>query len=132
MSPEDPILHAMLLCDHVHYDEVSGKHTLLGVSDVIGRGSFPTELDRVTIYLCLTNMKGRYAVELAWLRGDTEEELARFALPAAVMSSDPLARISIDGPLSALPIPAPGRYVLRLWVNGHHVHDSVMMVEEEA
>lgn len=130
MSPEDPIVHAMLLCDHVHYDEVSGKHTILGVCDAIGRREFPAELDGATIYLCLTNMNGRYAVELAWLRGDTEAELARFAPPGVVTSSDPLARISIDGALSGLPLPAPGRYVLRLWVNGHHLHDSVIMVGE--
>lgn len=77
MSPEDPIVHAMLLCDHVRYDRTSGKHTLLGVFDSLWHPGVPVELGAAVIFLSLSNMRGAYTFDLAWLRGDTEEELAR-------------------------------------------------------
>jgi hypothetical protein len=41
MAPEDPLVSAMLLCEHVHADSASGKHTLFGVFDEVQASRFP-------------------------------------------------------------------------------------------
>jgi hypothetical protein len=127
MPPEDPIVHAMLLCDHVYYDPASGKHTLIGVFDSLWHPGRPAALGEAVIFLSLTNMRGEYAVETGWLRGDTEAELARVSVDPVTVA-DPLARLSVEIDAAGLPLPVAGRYVLRLRVNGRHVHDSVIMV----
>lgn len=128
MPPEDPIVHAMLLCDHVYYDEASGRHTLLGVFDSIRHPGHPAELTAAVVLLSLTNIRGAYTIDLAWLRGDTEEELARVTLNAVTVT-DPLARLNVEIETGGLPLPVPGRYILRLHVNRRHLHDSAIMVD---
>ena len=34
MAPEIPLVNAMLLCEHVHRDTASGKHTLFAVFEL--------------------------------------------------------------------------------------------------
>jgi hypothetical protein len=84
-------------------------------------------LGEAVIFLSLTNMRGEYAVDVAWLRGDTEAELACVSVDPVTVE-DPLARLSVEIDAEDLPLPVAGRYVLRLRVNGRHVHDSVIMV----
>jgi hypothetical protein len=128
MAPQVPIVNAMLLCEHVHRDS-SGKLTLLGVFDEI-RVAPAADLESFAVYLSLTNMRGRYAVDLRWIRGDTEEELARVGDIETVEVSDPLLRIEIAVVGSRFPVPGPGRYVLRLTINGRHLHDYAIMAKE--
>ena len=91
MPREHPIVHAMLLCDHVYQDQTSGKHTLSGVFDSLWHPGPPAMLGEAVIFPSLTNMRGAYAVDVAWLRGDTEEELARVSA-GPVTVADALAR----------------------------------------
>ncbi len=129
-AAENPVVNAMLLCEHVHRDSLSGKHTLLGVFDEIQLSAYPGKLDAFGIYVNLTNMRGSYAIDLRWLRGDTEEELARLGPRERGAVQDPLARVELLALGTDLPLPGPGRYVLRLLVNGRHLQDLVTMASE--
>lgn len=122
----------MLICDHIHRDTLSGKPTLLGVFDEIHPRAYPAELGPVGVYINLTNMRGRYALGLDWLRGDTEEELARIEVALRVDVQDPLTRVEAAVMNEHLPVPAPGRYVLRLRANGRHIKDLVIIAMEIA
>jgi len=88
------------------------------------------DLDAFAVYLSLTNMRGRYSIDLRWLHGDTEDELARISETEPFDVADPLSRLEIVVLGNLLPIPEPGRYVLRLSINGRHVHDCVMIARE--
>ena len=131
MTPaETPIVNAMLLCEHVHRDSASGKHTLFAVFDEVQGSRFPVDLDTFAVYLNLTNMRGRYKVDLRWLRGDTEDELVHLGSLDDVEIADPLSRTELVLWGESLPFPGPGRHVLRLAMNDRHVHDYVRMVTE--
>lgn len=130
MPSEFPLVNAMLLCDHVHVDPSTGRHTLLGVFDEIEAARFPASTGPYAAYLNLTNMRGAYDLELRWLRGDTEAEIAARIAVERVDVPDPLSRVEISLPGRALPIPEPGRYVLRLFVNRRHIQDYVIIASE--
>jgi hypothetical protein len=121
----------MLMCDHLHRDRSTGKHTLFGVLDAVRPTSYPGSVPGVGVYVKLTNMKGPYQLVLAWVRGDTEAELARLPMPRTIRVSDPLARVEVPVHVSTpLPLPGPGRYLLRLYANGRHVHDLAIIALE--
>ncbi len=131
MAPQDPVVNAMLMCDHVHRDRSTGKYTLLGLFDAVRLSNYPATLMRVGIYLKLTNMRGAYELVLAWVLGATEAELARVPTLPAIRVSDPLARVEVPIHVSVpLPLPAPGRYLLRLYANTRHVQDLAIMALE--
>ena len=130
MAPQAPIVNAMLLCEHVHQDRASGKSSLLGVFDELRVSRPAAALDAFAVYLTVTNMRGRYSIDLRWLHGDTEAELARIGETEPLDVSDPLSRVEIAVFGNGLPIPEHGRYVLRLHMNGRHVHDHVMIARE--
>ncbi len=130
MAPEDPVVNAMLVCDHVHRDPTTGKHAL-GVFDNLRLPSFPAELSAFAAYLNLTNLNGAYSVELSGLRADTEVELARLSRSRRVTVRDPLARSEVRLRVpSGLPVPSPGRYILRLYMNRRYIQDFAMIVEQ--
>ena len=130
MAPENPVVNAMLLCEHVHRDSMSGKHTLFAVFDEVEVRAFPVEIESFAVYLNLTNMRGRYSVDFRWLLGDTEEELARVGALDPFEVSDPLSRVELVILGGGLPIHGPGRYVLRLDANGRHLQDYVIIAIE--
>jgi len=130
MAPEDPLVNAMLLCEHVHADTASGKHTLLGVFDEVRISRFPVDLATFAVYLNLTNLRGTYEVDLLWLRGDTEEELARLGPIGGIEVVDPLSRVELVLLGQDLAFPVPGRYVLRLAMNRRHLQDYVIIATE--
>jgi hypothetical protein len=130
MAPRNPVVNAMLACDGVHLDPGTGKHTLLGVFDAVAPSGYPSHIDSAAIYVSLTNMKGAYAFELSWLRGDTEEELALVAAVHKVRVSSPLERLVLSFDVDSLPLPVPGRFILRLRVNGRHIQDYAIIAWE--
>jgi len=83
----------MLLCEHVHADSASGKHTPPGAFDEVQVSRFPVDLGAFAVDLNLTNLRGRCEVDLLWLRGDTEDELARLDLIGGVEVADLLSRV---------------------------------------
>ena len=88
------------------------------------------EIDSFAVYLNLTNMRGKYTLALRWLLGDTEEELAGLGALEPLELSDPLSRLELVILSEGLPIPSPGRYVLRLDANGRHLQDYVIIATE--
>jgi len=134
MPSEDPVVNAMLMCDHVHRDRSTGKYTLLGLFDAVRPTGYPGSITKVGVYLKLTNMRGAHNLALAWVRGDSESELVRIPTLPVVRVTDPLARVEIPIHVSKpLPIPEPGRYLRRLSANGRHVHDlAIIAVEPDA
>jgi hypothetical protein len=131
MPPEDPVVNAMLMCDHVHRDRSTGKYTLLGLFDAVRPTGYPGAITGVGVYLKLTNMRGAYNLSLAWVRGDSEAELARVPTPPVIRVTDPLARVEVPIHVSTpLPVPEPGRYLLRLYANARHVQDLAIIATE--
>lgn len=76
----EPYCLAMVLCDNVHRDAATGKHTLLGTFSTFGAGKFPAKLKfcvyfAVTDGLGPTNLRIRLVDATSGLIDESEREL---------------------------------------------------------
>ena len=53
----------MVLCDHVHRDATTGKHTLLGTFSTFGASKFPAEV-KFCVYFAITDGLGQTTLRL--------------------------------------------------------------------
>ena len=87
-----PKVDAILLCDHVHKDRASGKHTLIGVWDALQAPSYPATFPGIGLYFNLTGMNGTYRISVVILAPDLTTVVARFELNQPLVTTDPLRR----------------------------------------
>jgi hypothetical protein len=57
-------------------------------------------------------------------------EVSTLVSAPTIVVADPLSRVEIALMGDDLPLPEPGRYVLRLRMNGRHVQDYVIIASE--
>ena len=109
-----PEVLAMILCDHIHRDGVTGKAYLLGVFSGTVPSGFPCLL-LCSIYVAFTNGRGKYRACLRFVFAETEQELARGE--GEIYLPDPLAVAELDLPDLRLPLPKAGKYRLDFLCN---------------
>src|SRR4051794_22758554 len=66
-----PLVLSMVVCDAAWTDPGTGKRTLLGVFSHSAGPTFPLVLPQLTVYLALTAVRGRAALQLRLV--DAEE-----------------------------------------------------------
>lgn len=124
--PATPVVLSMLACDHIWRDPSSGKWDLLGVFEWLHAPRAPLTEVALEVYAQLTNLHGAYLFQLAVVRAQDEQELARYALGARVNADDPLRRLQLGFCLTRLTLPGFGKYLLRLLHDGQALHDLVL------
>jgi hypothetical protein len=90
---QPPYCLAMLLCDAVHRDATSGKHTILGTFSRINAASLP-QPSQFVVYMALTDGMGKIPLELRLSHSNAMGEDA----PAASAKTE----IELPDPLSVL------------------------------
>lgn len=133
MPGPTPALNAMLVCDQVIRDAISGKFSLIGIFERVWAQSFPTRLPRVSIYAKITDAQGEYQFRLALVRLDSNEEIGSNTTPP-VSIPDRLAPYDLVFELHDLVLPAEGRYEFRLYADDQFVGQKsfeVMRVPSE-
>jgi hypothetical protein len=88
-----PKVEAMIVCDAVHRDPGTGKHTLLGTFNVLAAPSFPTLATPFYVFLGLSGIRSPTAISLrvVSLRSDEDHEEVLWdtpncSLPAVIRS----------------------------------------------
>ena len=89
----EPYCLAMVLCDGVHCDPATGKHTLLGTFSTVGAPEFPAPV-KFCIYFAITDLIGDLEltfrlVNSASIADENAEPV--FQIPLTVQSPSPLA-----------------------------------------
>jgi Family of unknown function (DUF6941) len=113
MPPEQqpPEVLALLIADHVHRDEESGKLFLLGTRNSVGAREFPWTQARLAVYAALTDGRGETRLELRLVDVEESREPV-LAHEVGVNFEDPTEDLEVVFLLNDIVFPEPGDYRL--------------------
>jgi len=103
------------MCDGVHIDPGSGKHTILGIFSNIHALQFPFVHPFMIWFLSLTDCAaGEHRMKISMGYGKTPPQPL---LERPFASHSPLDRINLVNEIRNLPFPAPGEYSLLIEID---------------
>lgn len=115
LSVLSPVPVAFLICDQVSEDRSTGKKTVVGVFDAVRVMEFPGVHSPATLYIRLIDCEGNYECKIEFVQVSTQEVV--MVMEGSLESSDRHAYVEMTPPMPQLPLPAPGEYEFRLWMN---------------
>jgi hypothetical protein len=123
-----PILQALVPADHIYRDQQTGKYVIAGTFHQVNLASFPATLGRsVGVFVALRGIVGDTALEFELVGPESPEPLLR-SHNLRVTSADPDRTLEFAVELPPFPLPTPGRYALRLGVDGAALGETVLDV----
>jgi len=118
-QPPPPTLLALLVCDQVIQEPMSGKHSLLGLFSRISTKEFPCQYPEFHVFISLTDGHGKASGQLRMVRKEAEEESPpQMQLSGTIEFPSPLAIVELVFKIVDLSLPAPGRYSCDFYCNG--------------
>jgi hypothetical protein len=118
-----PVLVAVLVCDVAVADPSTGKKNLIGIFDKVFVNKFPT-VRAMSLYVKLTDAKGKYDLAIEFVVGKTGEKLAD--VRGEFVSENPLEAADAHVQFPPLPLPQPGRYELRVLADSIYLGSAVI------
>ncbi len=114
---ETPMGLALIICDQIIEDRLSGKKSLVGLCDRIGSTQFPCVHSELGVFVTLTSGRGEYPCEIVCRHSDNKT--LAFSAKGQIALQDPSQVVDIVFRLRGLRFPKPGTY----WV--HFLADGV-------
>jgi hypothetical protein len=127
MEQPPPEVLALVLADHIHHDEQSGKLFILGTRSLIWASSFPWDHPVLAVYAVLVDGRGDLALRFRLVDVDeareavTEEEVE-------VTFPDPITELEITMAFTDLVFPEAGEYRLQLLVGEELLRERRLLV----
>jgi len=115
-----PIVKAFLIADKVMREEGTGKWSVIGIFDRILSKNFPTNHPSLALYIRLTNAEGEYNVKVEFC--EAEGKVLSLFEGKLVVSSR-LATPELGIQTYNLPLPKPGKYLFKLYLNDDFIQD---------
>lgn len=112
-SPCTPHVLAMIICDMVIDDRISGKKSLVGLFDAIATTALPCTVNEMHIYLALTDGYGVQKIRLRCARAHNDDEL--FNTEQEVGFPDPLSVVELNLGFCGCEFPEAGEYRFQLY-----------------
>jgi len=110
-----PQLLAWLLCDAVHIDPGSGKHTILGVFSNIMAKHFPVIHPKMVWFMTLTDVSaGQHKMRISMGLDPTQPKPL---IERTFESQGPLVRINLINEIHNLSFQAPGEYSILIEID---------------
>lgn len=126
---KDMKLKYILFCDDVIIDEVTKKPTFKGVFDEFASSNFPAVHERMKIVLALEEfIAPSLAIDLRLIDSQTGQEMGTLQLNPTV-GATPNNQLRIDVTANNLPLPAAGKYELRVSVNGDYLGSGTLLAK---
>jgi hypothetical protein len=113
-SIHEPLVLAMVVCDWVHRDPATNKHTILGTFSSLAAPHYPATHKRLGIYVALTDVLGLTPITLKLVDVNEtrpEQELAS----GKIRCPDPRLVAEMGFNVPGVLFPAPGEYRLQLF-----------------
>ena len=110
-----PVPVAFLLCDQIIVEAGSGKKTIVGVFDRIGVHQFPATHSPAWLYIRVIDCEGEYKHRIEYVQVSTQKTLAQANGTATSNNRHIYTEFVLSCP--PLPLPEPGEYEFRLWLN---------------
>jgi hypothetical protein len=127
IEQQPPEVLALVVADHVHRDDMTGKYFILGTRFIIGAREFPWRHPALAVYAVLTDGRGETEVQVRLVDQDEESEPV-FESEIAVRFSDPTTDVEVVFFLNDLVFPAPGWYRLRLYGAGQFLCERSILI----
>ena len=123
-----PQCKALLLCEDVFEDELSGQYSLHKLIEALEFSAFPGDSAAFAIFLQLYDGIGTYelSVELHDLAENTK---AAMAFIMSLDFTERLARMDVILPVDSLRLPRPGRYELVVSLDGVELASQILDAE---
>lgn len=118
---------ALLVCDTVITDAMTGKKTLVGIFNSMAAAKFPHFVPQMHVFVSLTNLESETEVKIKMIAGNDDTV---FELPAKVPFKNPLDTPEIIFNLQNLRVNAPGTYELQLLANGKTIASRLIEIKE--
>src|SRR3972149_2607009 len=120
----EPYCLAMVLCDGIHRDVATGKHTILGTFSTFAAGEFPAVL-QFWVYFAITDGLGPTELQLRIVEASYGISNGKSENDGVIFYAKPLLSINFEDPLIVIegttylciPLPRPGLYHCELWAN---------------
>ena len=114
-----PVLIAFLVCDQIIEDAPTGKKTIVGVFDQIVADEFPVRHSPSSLYVKLIDCEGDYESRIEFAQVSTQAILLEWTGTCSSPSRHEYTELVLSWP--PLPLPDPGEYEFRLWMNNKFV-----------
>ena len=123
-----PQLLAWLLCDGVHIDPSSGKHTILGVFSNIMAKRFPVVHPQMVWFMTLTDVAaGNHKMRISMSLDPTDPKLL---IERPFESQGPLVRINPINEIRNLSFQQPGEYSILIEIDDEPLLATSLTVAE--
>lgn len=111
---QPPMALAMVISDAIWIDPSTGKRTILGTFTIIGARSFPAVHPTLSVYICVTDGRGKTPLKLRIIDVDEEND-PLFNSEIDLEFDDPRAIIEINFQINGITFPEPGEYRVQLF-----------------
>lgn len=116
----NPIVLAMVLCDHYYRDSSSGKSIISGTFNSVNAVNYPSKHGNCAIYLALTDVAIDGEVQLIFRKADGGFSMNLPPWPIK-KPDDRRTVIEIGGNINGLPLPEEGDYEFSVLFNGNEI-----------
>ena len=123
---------AVVLCDSIHTDSTSGKHSLLGCFSLIRFPAFPAAAPPFHLYVVVTGARctEEQPMEVRVRITDADQKSVLFDLAGRIGPCDPLSHYELVCQVDGVEFGAAGPYVVQILADGVQVAERRLPVVE--
>lgn len=131
-EPPAPYPLALVICDGVHIDPLTRKYSLLGTFSALRGAEFPMVVEKLVVYLAMTDVRGVIPFELRIVRvsPDDASEWLTFTTQGELYSDDPLAVAELALTVHGVQFPTSGEYRIQFFACDQFVMERRLSVIE--
>ena len=118
---------AMVVCDFIWTDPYTRKQTIIGTFSTIGGPSFPLVHPILSVYVALTDGRGKMQIQLELVDVDEQRDPI-FEDECEIEFTDPRMIHEMGFTVEGVQFPEPGEYRLKLSANGEFVIERRILV----
>ena len=118
-----PEVLALIVCDQIITDRITGKQSLIGIFSKVHAPRFPASHPQLSVYVTLTGGHGRTDL-LIRIVDSNEDRPPIVAGKGKVDFKDPRAIANLALQFHGLAFPAPGQYRVQLYGNGQLLREA--------
>ncbi len=108
-----PLGLAIVVCDQIIEDKLTGKKSLIGIFNQIAVANFPCTHPRMSVFVCLTEGLGDYGARLRIVNEETGVAVADLNGPIQFPDANTVAELNFD--FVGLTFPKPGLYSIEFY-----------------
>ena len=118
-----PDVLALLVCDQIITDRLTGKQSLIGMFSKVHAAGFPATHPQLCVFVVLTEGHGRTEVRIR-IVDSNESRPAIVEGKGTVEFKDPRAVANLALQFHGLTFPSSGEYRVQLWSNGELLREA--------